>query len=207
MRFTNLKISKRYINYQLLIIFPSPTFTSRLTENAYSGKLIKGMIYLPKLNIVLVEPQIPQNTGNIARTCAVTGAALHIVKPMGFTVTDAKLKRAGLDYWHMLDITYYESLDDFFEKTAGTYYFLTTKGKNLYSGTYYPDGAYIVFGREDAGLPNELLARYYDTCLRIPMISDARSLNLSNSVAICCYEVLRQWGYPGLEAQGRLRQL
>lgn len=159
---------------------------------------------MPKLNIVLVEPQIPQNTGNIARTCAVTGAALHIVKPMGFTVTDAKLKRAGLDYWHMLDITYYESLDDFFVKTAGHYYFLTTKGKNVYSGVCYPDNTFIVFGREDAGLPGELLARHYESCLRIPMISEARSLNLSNSVAICCYEVLRQWGYPGLEPQGRL---
>lgn len=162
---------------------------------------------LPKLNIVLVEPQIPQNTGNIARTCAATGASLHIVKPMGFTVTDAKLKRAGLDYWHLLDITYYENLDDFFFKTSGEFYFLTTKGENLYSDISYPDNIFIIFGREDAGLPEELLAKNRESCLRIPMISKARSLNLSNSVAVCCYEVLRQWGYPGLELQGKLANL
>lgn len=159
---------------------------------------------MPKINIVLVEPQIPQNTGNIARTCAATGASLHIVKPMGFTVTDAKLKRAGLDYWHLLEIMYYENLDDFFEKNQGSSYFLTTKGKNIYSDISYPDNSYIIFGREDAGLPEELLAQNPEACLRIPMISDARSLNLSNSVAICCYEVLRQWGYPYLKTQGRL---
>lgn len=162
---------------------------------------------LPKLNIVLVEPQIPQNTGNIARTCAATGAALHIVKPMGFTVTDAKLKRAGLDYWHLLDITYYESLDDFFNKKTGQYYYLTTKGTNVYSDITYPDNSYIIFGREDAGLPEELLAQSPEKCLRIPMISEARSLNLSNSVAVCCYEVLRQWGYPELESKGKLKRL
>ncbi len=152
----------------------------------------------------MVEPQIPQNTGNIARTCAATGAALHIVRPCGFTVTDAKLKRAGLDYWHLLNITYYDDLEDFFHKTAGTYYYLTTKGKQLYSEISFPDNAYIVFGREDAGLPEELLVENPDTCLRIPMISSARSLNLSNAVAVCCYEALRQWGYPALQSQGSL---
>lgn len=156
------------------------------------------------LNIVLVEPQIPQNTGNIARTCAATGAALHIVRPMGFEVDDAKLKRAGLDYWHLLNITYYNNLDDFFARNAGRFFFLTTKGQKVYSEVSYPDGAYIVFGREDAGLPEELLVRNPENCLRIPMISDARSLNLSNSVAICCYEVLRQWGFPELLSQGNL---
>lgn len=156
------------------------------------------------LNIVLVEPQIPQNTGNIARTCAATGAALHIVKPMGFEVDDAKLKRAGLDYWHLLNITYYDNLDCFLTQTTGQLYFLTTKGRNIYSDISYPDGAYIVFGREDAGLPEELLVRYPESCLRIPMVHSARSLNLSNSVAVCCYEVLRQWGFPALCSQGNL---
>lgn len=156
------------------------------------------------LNIVLVEPQIPQNTGNIARTCAATGAALHIVKPMGFTVDDAKLKRAGLDYWHLLNIAYYDGLDDFFATNPGPFYFLTTKGRSVYSEVSYPDGGYIVFGREDAGLPEELLVMHRESCLRIPMIGGARSLNLSNSVAVCCYEVLRQWGFPALCSQGNL---
>ena len=153
------------------------------------------------LNIVLAEPQIPQNTGNIARTCAVTGAALHLIKPMGFTVTDAKLKRAGLDYWHMLSITYYEGLQDFFDCTAGTYYYLTTKGGNIYTETAFPadDNIFILFGREDAGLPQSLLAQHPQRCLRIPMKPGARSLNLSNSVAIVTYEILRQWDFPDLQ--------
>ncbi len=160
---------------------------------------------MSKLNIVLVEPQIPQNTGNIARTCAATGAALHLVKPMGFTVDDKKLKRAGLDYWYLLDITYYESLSDFFEKNKnGKFFYFTTKGQHIYSDVSFPENAYIVFGREDAGLPEELLKSNPDTCLRMPMIGDARSLNLSNTVAIAAYEVLRQWGFPELLCQGRL---
>ena len=113
---------------------------------------------MSKLNIVLVEPQIPQNTGNIARTCAATGASLHLVKPMGFTVDDKKLKRAGLDYWHLLDITYYDSLQDFFSKNKdGKFFYFTTKGQHIYSDVSFPENAYIVFGREDAGLPEELL--------------------------------------------------
>ncbi len=160
---------------------------------------------MSKLNIVLVEPQIPQNTGNIARTCAATGAALHLVKPMGFTVDDKKLKRAGLDYWYLLDITYYESLSDFFEKNkSGKFFYFTTKGQHIYSDVSFPENAYIVFGREDAGLPEELLKSNPDTCLRMPMIGDARSLNLSNTVAIAAYEVLRQWGFPELLCQGQL---
>ena len=129
------------------------------------------------LNIVLVEPQIPQNTGNIARTCAATGARLHLVKPMGFTVDDKKLKRAGLDYWHLLDITYYENLQDFFEKNSGPFYYFTTKARHRYSDVNYPEGAYLVFGREDAGLPESLLYQNPETCVRLPMRSMARSLN------------------------------
>lgn len=157
------------------------------------------------LNIVLVEPQIPQNTGNIARTCAATGARLHIVKPMGFTVDDKKLKRAGLDYWHLLDITYYDGIDDFFAQNPnGDYYYFTTKGSAVYSDVNYPDNCYIVFGREDAGLDEKLLYDNYDSCVRVPMISEARSLNLSNTVALAAYEVLRQWGFPQLKSNGKL---
>ena len=163
---------------------------------------------LSQLNIVLVEPQIPQNTGNIARTCAATGARLHLVKPMGFTVDDKKLKRAGLDYWYLLDITYYESIDDFFSKNKdGNFFYFTTKGKNLYSDAEYPDPSYLVFGREDAGLPEELLKENPERCVRLPMIDEARSLNLSNTVAVGVYEVLRQWGFPKLKMKGELARL
>ena len=160
-----------------------------------------------ELNIVLVEPRIPQNTGNIARTCALTGARLHIIKPMGFEIDDRQLKRAGLDYWHLLDITYYEGLSDFFDKNkTGDFIYFTTKAVNNYCDVKYNDKVYIVFGREDAGLPEELLYENKDSCVRIPMIDNeaARSLNLSNSVAIAAYEVLRQWGFPELKNKGSL---
>ncbi len=160
---------------------------------------------MAQLNIVLMQPQIPQNTGNIARTCAATGAKLHLVKPMGFTVDDKKLKRAGLDYWYLLDITYYESNNDFFEKNkGGKFFYLTTKGQKTFTDTEFPDGAYIIFGREDAGIPEEILVNNPVTSLRIPMRKEARSLNLSNTVAIVTYEVLRQWDYPDLLCEGQL---
>lgn len=159
------------------------------------------------LNIVLVEPEIPQNTGNIARTCAATGARLHIVEPMGFKPDDKQLKRAGLDYWHLLDITYYKNLDDFFEKNkGGNFYFFTTKGRTVYSDVSYPDNAYIFFGKETKGLPEELLLKYPETAVRVPMVGDARSLNLSNTVALAAYEVLRQWGFPELKNFGELHR-
>ena len=158
------------------------------------------------LNIVLVEPQIPQNTGNISRTCAVTGARLHLVRPLGFEVTDKNLKRAGLDYWNKLDITYYDGLEDFFSKNSGNFFYFTTKGKNTYSSVSFPDNCYLVFGREDAGLPEELLVKNPESCLRIPMRPRLRSLNLSNSVAIAVYEALRQWDFPGLANEGKLTQ-
>lgn len=159
-----------------------------------------------KLNIVMVEPQIPQNTGNVARTCAVTGAALHLVKPYGFTITDRALKRAGLDYWDKLEIYEYDSLDDFFQKTNGEYYYFTTKGKNVYSDIEYKDNVYILFGREDKGLPESLLYENEKHCVRIPMRSDLRSLNLSNAIAIATYEILRQWDFPDLTTEGKLTQ-
>lgn len=159
------------------------------------------------LNIVLVEPEIPQNTGNIARTCAATGARLHLVEPMGFKVDDKKLKRAGLDYWYLLDITYYKNLDDFFARNKdGNFYYFSTKADKVYSEIEYPDNSYLVFGKETKGLPEKLLFDNHDTTVRIPMIDDARSLNLSNSVAIGVYEVLRQWKFPELLQKGQLRE-
>lgn len=162
---------------------------------------------MAELNIVMVEPEIPQNTGNVARTCAATGARLHLVKPLGFEINDKYLKRAGLDYWQFLDVTYYENLQDFFEKTKGSaYFYFSTKGRKIHSDASFPDGAYLLFGKETAGLPEELLLENPEQTLRIPMISEARSLNLSNSVAIAVYEVLRQWSYPQLQCKGQLHR-
>lgn len=160
---------------------------------------------MAELNIVMVEPEIPQNTGNIARTCAATGARLHLVKPLGFEINDKYLRRAGLDYWHLLDITYYENIDDFFAKTkGGKYFYYSTKALHRHTDIEYSDGCYLLFGKETKGLPEELLLKNPDTTVRIPMIEDARSLNLSNSVAIGVYEVLRQWDYPTLSCKGEL---
>lgn len=151
---------------------------------------------MKKINIVLHEPEIPQNTGNIARTCAATGAALHIIKPMGFEIDDRKLKRAGLDYWHLLDITYYENLDDFFEKNPDAdFYCYSTKAPRGYTEVDYPYPVFLFFGKETKGLPEDFLAENYERCVRIPMRENLRSLNLSNSVAIGVYEVLRQHGF------------
>lgn len=152
-----------------------------------------------KLNIVLVEPEIPQNAGNIARTCAATGASLHLIRPLGFSVDDKHLKRAGLDYWHLLDINYYDSFQEVLDKyPRGKFYYATTKGGNTYSDYTFQPGDFFVFGKETKGLPQALLEANPDTCIRVPMIADARSLNLSNSVAIVIYEALRQVGFPGL---------
>ncbi len=159
---------------------------------------------MKNLNIVLVEPQIPQNTGNISRTCAVTGARLHLVRPLGFEISDKQLKRAGLDYWDKLDIFYYDDLEDFFYKNSGNYFFFTTKGRRVYSDAEYPDNSYLFFGREDKGLSEELLYNNPDKCVRIPMRNELRSLNLSNSVAVAVYEVLRQWEFPDLAREGKL---
>lgn len=159
---------------------------------------------MAELNIVLVQPEIPQNTGNIARTCAATGARLHLVRPLGFSISEKSVKRAGLDYWDMLDITVYDNIEDFFEKTNGPYYYFSTKAKYVHSDIEYPDGAYLLFGRETAGLPEDLLYKNPETTVRIPMIDEARSLNLSNSVAIAVYETLRQWNYPQLLCNGKL---
>ncbi len=151
-------------------------------------------------NIVLVEPEIPQNTGNISRTCAVTGTRLHLVRPLGFTIDDAKLKRAGLDYWQDLDITYYDSFEEVEKKNPNARFFLfSTHANRVYADVSYRDGDFLVFGKETAGLGEKLLSRRANDAVRIPMKKEQRSLNLSNSAALALYEALRQTGFTGLE--------
>lgn len=155
------------------------------------------------INVVLLEPEIPQNTGNIARTCAATGASLHIIKPMGFEIDDKKLKRAGLDYWHQLDITYYENIEDFYTKNPDcAVFYYTTKAPRKHTDISYPKKVYLMFGKETKGLPEELLRKNADTCVRIPMRNSLRSLNLSNAVAIAVYEAFRQRDFEGLKEEG-----
>ena len=162
---------------------------------------------MAKVNIVLFEPEIPQNTGNIARTCAATGAALHLIRPLGFAIDDRKLKRAGLDYWHQLDITYYDGLDDFYAKNpAAEVYYFSTKAPHLYTEIEYPNPVFIMFGKETKGLPEELLHDNPERCVRLPMREGLRSLNLSNSVAIAVYEILRQGNFADLKTAGELTQ-
>ena len=160
------------------------------------------------INVVLIEPEIPQNTGNIARTCAAVGANLHLVEPMGFKVDDAKLKRAGLDYWYYLNITYYKNTEDFFEKNQNqNLYFYTTKAEIVYSDMLYGENPYLIFGKETAGIPEDILKRNLESCVRIPMRDNLRSLNLSNAAAIGIYEVLRQQNFEGLKLIGKFADL
>ncbi len=160
---------------------------------------------MSNINIVLLEPEIPQNTGNIARTCAATGAALHLIGPLGFKIDDAKLKRAGLDYWHQLDITYYKDINDFYARNPDAeVYFFSTKAPQKYTDIKYPEKVYLMFGKETKGLPEELLFANRSHCVRIPMRDSLRSLNLSNSAAIAVYEVFRQRDFEGLREAGEL---
>ena len=164
---------------------------------------MREMILL--LNIVLVNPEIPQNTGNIARTCAATGAMLHLVEPLGFSLSDKYLKRAGLDYWHLMEYRTYPGMEAFLAAHPGArMHFASTKAPRSYAQAQYRDGDFLFFGRESRGLPEELLEKRYDDCVRIPMRPEARSLNLSNAVAVVLYEGLRQLDFPGLKAQGAL---
>lgn len=159
------------------------------------------------LNIVLLEPEMPANTGNIGRTCVAAGARLHLIEPLGFKINDKMLKRAGLDYWPKLDVTIYEDFEDFLYKNPrAKIYMATTKSRQRYTDVSYENDAYIMFGKESAGIPEELLLKNRDTCVRIPMMPHERSLNLSNSVAIVLYEALRQQGFPGLEKEGQLHR-
>lgn len=151
------------------------------------------------LHIVLVEPEIPGNTGNISRLCAATGCELHLVKPLGFSVDDRYLKRAGLDYWHLVSIHYHENFQEVLELYAGhNFYYNTTKAEKLHTDVRYQHGDFLVFGKETAGLPASILEPNWNSCIRIPMLGEARSLNLSNAAAIVTYEALRQIGYPNL---------
>lgn len=158
------------------------------------------------LNIVLVEPEIPQNAGNIARTCACTQCNLIMVKPLGFEVSDKYLKRAGLDYWDKVDISYYDSIEEVMDKfyNGNNFWFFSTKAKSTHSEVKYKDGDYLVFGKETKGLSESLLKKYYDECVRIPMWGELRSLNLSNSVCVGIYEAYRQLGYPELKLEGEI---
>lgn len=161
-----------------------------------------------KLNIVLVEPEIPSNTGNISRTCAVTGASLHLVHPLGFDISEKQVRRAGLDYWDSLDIYEYQSFDEVLNKNSGgKFFYCSTKAENNYAQVDYTscgDKIFLVFGKETKGLDENLLRAHYDDCIRIPMRSEMRSLNLSNSVAIVAYEVLRQFDFAGLKQEGKI---
>ena len=158
---------------------------------------------MQKINIVLYQPEIPQNTGNIARTCAATGAALHLIRPFGFEISDRHLKRAGLDYWDKLDITYYENADEFFARHGDKPLFcFSTKAPRSYAETVYPEETWLVFGPESRGLPEDIIQRYGERAVRIPMREGLRSLNLSNSVAVAVYEVLRQRDFSGLSGVG-----
>jgi tRNA (cytidine/uridine-2'-O-)-methyltransferase len=157
------------------------------------------------MNIVLVEPEIPQNTGNIVRTCHATGTALHLIRPLGFEITDRHLKRAGLDYWKDTEIYYYDSFAALKELYKNSnFFYASTKGEKNYSQVRYDENCFIVFGKETKGLPEELLKENYTSCIRIPMLGETRSLNLSNSVAIILYEALRQNGFKGLKEKGKL---
>lgn len=159
------------------------------------------------INIVLHEPEIPANTGNIGRTCVATGTRLHLIEPLGFSLSEKALKRAGMDYWKDLDVTTYVDFEDFLSKNPGAkIYMATTKARQTYADVSYEDGCFIMFGKESAGIPEEILLDHKDTAIRIPMIGDTRSLNLSNSVAIILYEALRQQSFPGFELFGQLHR-
>ena len=160
------------------------------------------------INIVLHEPEIPQNTGNIGRTCVAAGMRLHLIKPLGFSLDEKQLKRAGLDYWPDLDVTVYEDYADFLAKNEGAkIYYATTKGHLVYTQAQYEPDCYIMFGKESAGIPEEILREHEDSCVRIPMIGETRSLNLSNAVAIVAYEALRQLDFCGMKMKGELHRL
>ncbi len=157
-------------------------------------------------NILLVEPEIPQNTGNIARTCAATGCRLHLVRPLGFEVSDKYLKRAGLDYWQFVDVRYYDGIEEVFAAyPAARFHFFTTKAPRGYAEAKYEEGDFLVFGKETAGLPEPLLKEHYEECVRIPMLKEIRSLNLANSVAVAVYEAWRQNGFCGGKREGKPR--
>ena len=160
------------------------------------------------MHVVLLEPEIPANTGNIGRTCVSTGAQLHLIKPLGFSLEEKEIRRAGLDYWKDLNVSVYEDYADFLEKNPeARVWYATTKARQCYTDAVFADGDYLMFGKESLGIPEEILVQYPERCIRIPMVKDNRSLNLSNSVAVVLYEALRQLDFPGLEQEGKLHRL
>lgn len=160
------------------------------------------------MNIVLHEPEIPANTGNIGRTCVATGTSLHLIKPLGFDISDKAVRRAGMDYWKELDLHVYENFEEFVEKNPGArIYMATTKARKAYTEVEYKGNDFIMFGKESAGIPEEILIKYEETSVRIPMIGEIRSLNLSNSVSIILYEALRQQDFEGMRLKGNLHRL
>ena len=170
-----------------------------LCSDAHGGE---GLL----LNVVLVEPEIPQNCGNIARTCAATGARLHLIRPLGFDISEKAVRRAGLDYWHLVEVFDYESLEDFFARNdVRQMWCLSTKAPRCYTEARFEDGCYLFFGKETKGLPESFLEAHRESCVRIPMRAEARSLNLSNSVAITVFEALRQQEFPGLLDHGKMK--
>lgn len=178
----------------------------QLTTEIETDNLAKKDKYM--LNIVLHEPEIPANTGNIGRTCVAAGARLHLIEPLGFQINEKQVKRAGLDYWDKLDVTTYVNFEDFLARNPGAkIYMATTKAKKKYTDVHFEEDAYIMFGKESAGIPEEILVDYKESSIRIPMLPDIRSLNLGNSVAIVLYEALRQNDFPGLEQAGNLHRL
>lgn len=163
---------------------------------------------MSKINIVLFEPEIPANTGNIGRTCVAAGARLHLIEPLGFRLTEKELKRAGMDYWQDLDVTRYINWEDFLSQNKGAkIYMATTKGNHVYSQVSYEPDCYLLFGKESAGIPEEILVNYPENCVRIPMVGETRSLNLANSVAIMLYEALRQNEFRDMKLEGELHRL
>lgn len=159
------------------------------------------------LNVVLLEPEIPSNTGNIGRTCVATGSRLHLIKPLGFRLDEKALRRAGLDYWNQLDVSVYENFEDFLNRNPGGKLFMaTTKSRQLYTEVTYEDNCYLMFGKESAGIPEEILLDYRETAVRIPMLEGIRSLNLSNSVSVVVYEALRQMGFQNFQLEGQLHR-
>ena len=166
------------------------------------------MNHTPRMNIVLYEPEMPQNTGNIGRTCVATNTCLHLIEPLGFKLSEKAIRRAGLDYWERLDVRTYCDFNDFLDKNPGAkLYMATTKAPKMYTEVNYEPDCYLMFGKESAGIPEEVLVNYQETCVRIPMWGEIRSLNLSNSVAIMLYEALRQNGFPKLKTKGYLHRL
>lgn len=161
------------------------------------------------LNVVLVEPEIPQNCGNIARTCAATGSRLHLIRPLGFDISERAVRRAGLDYWHLVEVFDYENLEAFFRRNpdATDLWLTTTKAPHSYEQAQFRDGCWLFFGKETAGLPQSFREAHRDRCIRLPMCSQARSLNLSNTVAVCVYEALRQTGFAGLQDMGEMADI